>query len=81
MIRGQAAFGKERPTNITTRHKIIGVEVIGLAVFLLVLTLLELLETKWNQIVQNFSWVYGIVGITLILIGLEILSLTKARNR
>ena len=63
--------------NVTTRHKIIGVEVIGLGVFLLVLILLQLIESKGNQSVQNFAWAYGIVGITFVLVGLEILSLTK----
>ena len=63
--------------NVTTRHKIIGVEVIGLGVFLMALILLELLEVKGNQVVQNFAWACGIVGITLVLVGLEILSLAK----
>lgn len=63
--------------SIILRHKIIGVEVIGLGAFLLILILLDLLETHWNQGVQNFAWAYAIVGITLILIGLEILSLTR----
>jgi len=53
------------------------VEVAGLGVLLLVLVLLELNQTHWNQIVQNFAWVYAVIGITLALIGLELLSLTK----
>jgi len=63
--------------NTTTRYKIIGVEVIGLGVFLLLLILLGLVQTGWNQFVQNFVWACAIVGITLVLIGLEILSLTR----
>ena len=66
-----------RPTNVATRYKIIGVEVVALGAFLLTLILLELLQTHWNQVVQNFAWAYAIVGITLVLIGLEILSLTR----
>lgn len=62
--------------NLTIRLKIIGLEVIGLSTFLLALILLEVFETHWNQVVQNFAWAYAIVGITLVLIGLEILSLT-----
>ena len=30
-----------------------------------------------HHIVQDFSWVWGIVGITLILVGLELLSLNS----
>jgi hypothetical protein len=60
---------------LSTRYKIVGVEVVGLGVFVLFLLFLEYNEAGTNQIVQNFSWVWGIVGITLILVGLEILSL------
>ena len=74
--RNQLGFGA-RTTNINNRYKIIGVEVIGLSAFFLVLVLLELFQTEWNQVVQNFAWAYAIVGITLVLIGLEILSLTR----
>lgn len=60
---------------IVTRYKIIGFEVVGLGAFVLLLLVLEFSEAKTNQIVQNFSWVWGIVGITLVLVGLELLSL------
>ena len=66
----------EETTDTTTRSKIIGVEVVGLGAFLLVLVLLELLQTHWNQVVQ-IAWIYTIVGITLILIGLETSSLAR----
>jgi inner membrane protein involved in colicin E2 resistance len=48
----------------------------GQMIITLALILLEVFETHWNQVVQNFAWAYAIVGITLVLIGLEILSLT-----
>ena len=62
---------------LVTRFNIIGVEVIGLAAFLLALVVLELYEAHWEQIVQNFSWVYAIIGVALILVGFETLSLTR----
>jgi hypothetical protein len=58
-----------------TRYRIVGVEVVGLGAFVLLLLFLELNEAGTNQAVQNFSWVWGVVGITLILVGLELLSL------
>ena len=60
---------------LSTRYKILGVEVVGFGVFVLFLLFLEYNEAGTNQVVQNFSWVWGIVGITLILVGLELLSL------
>ena len=47
----------------------------GFGVFVLIRLFLEHNEAGTNPIVQNFSWVWGIVGVTLILVGLEILSL------
>jgi hypothetical protein len=58
-----------------TRYRIVGVEVVGLGAFVLLLLFLELNEAGTNLAVQNFSWVWGVVGITLILVGLELLSL------
>ncbi len=58
-----------------TRYRIVGVEVVGLGAFVLLLLFLEWNEAGTNQVVQNFSWVWGIVGISLILVGLELLSL------
>ena len=69
---------------LATRYKIIGVEVVGFGAFVLFLLLLELNEAVTNQIAQNFSWVWGIVEITMILVGLELLSLnakTFAKTR
>ena len=61
----------------STRFKIVGIEVVGLGSFLLFLLVLELRSGKAEATVQTFGWDYLIVGVTLILIGLEILSLIK----
>ena len=66
---------------LSTRYNIIGVEIVGFGVFVLFLLLLESNEAGTNQVVQNFSWVWGIVGITLILVGLELLSLNAKMFR
>jgi hypothetical protein len=62
----------------STRFKIVGVEVVGMGSFLLVILALQLRESHFNLMTENFGWDYGIVGITLILVGLEILSLIKS---
>jgi hypothetical protein len=62
---------------LATRYTIIGVEVVGLGAFILLLLFLEAREAGNNQTVQSFSWVWGIVGISLILVGLELLSLIR----
>jgi len=61
---------------VNTRFKIVGTEVVGLGAFLLVVLVLQLRSANANGIIQ-FGWDYGIAGITLILVGLEILSLIK----
>jgi protein-S-isoprenylcysteine O-methyltransferase Ste14 len=61
-------------SKISTRHKIIGVELVGLGVFLLLLVVLELFQTVWNQTVQSFAWVFAIIGAAIILVGFEVLS-------
>ena len=66
---------------LSTRYKIVGVEVVGFGIFILFLLFLEYSEAGTNQVVQNFSWVWGIVGITMILVGLEILSLNAKMFR
>jgi hypothetical protein len=50
--------------------------VIGIGAFILFLQFLELNETRGNSTVVSFAWVFAIVGITLILVGLETYSLT-----
>ncbi len=62
---------------LTSRFKIVGIEVTGFGIFILILLALEYDQSKTDPVVLNFAWVFAIVGITLILIGLEILYLTK----
>ena len=61
----------------TTRFKIVGTEVVGLGAFLLLIVLLQLLESRFSYAIESFGWVYVIIGATLILVGLETLSLVK----
>jgi hypothetical protein len=63
--------------NLASRYRIVGVEVVGLGLFVILLLLLEAREAGTDQTVQGFSWVWGIVGITLVLVGLELLSLNR----
>jgi hypothetical protein len=60
-----------------TNLRIIGVELVGLGAFILLLLYLELNETNNNPTVVNFAWVFGIIAITLILVGLETLSVVR----
>jgi hypothetical protein len=60
-----------------TRFKIVGVEVVGSGIFLILILGLELREGGSNSLIRSFGWDYLIAGVTLILIGLEILSLIK----
>jgi hypothetical protein len=62
---------------IKSRFRIVGYEVVGLGAFLLLIDVLELVESGSAPLVADFSWVYAIIGITLILVGLETLSLTQ----
>ena len=63
--------------SLTARFRIVGWEVVGIAAFLLVLVLLQLNEAPGVGVVGSFAWVYAIVGITLILVGLETVALTR----
>jgi hypothetical protein len=60
-----------------TNLRIIGIEIVGLGAFVLFLLYLELAETNNDATVVNFAWVLGIVAITLILVGLETLSVVR----
>ena len=63
--------------SLRARYKIVGIEVVGLGAFLIIIMLLQLIESGWNQSIEAFGIVYAIIGFTLILVGLEILSLNK----
>ncbi len=62
---------------LVQRFRIIGVEIAGMGAFLLAILVLSLFETNWNPTVVSFGWVYAIVGVTLVLVGLETLSLVR----
>jgi hypothetical protein len=62
----------------STRFRIVGTEVVGMGSFLLPVLVLQLRESHFNLLIENFGWDYGIIGLTLILVGLEILSLVKS---
>lgn len=63
--------------NLETRFKIVGIEVVFLGAFNLGLVALELSQANGNSLVSSFAWVFIVVGITLILVGLELLSLVR----
>jgi len=59
----------------STRFKIVGWEFVFLGAFLLVVIALQLEEP--NAAEESFAWVYGIIAVTAILVGLEAVSLVK----
>jgi hypothetical protein len=71
------AQGAKRTVELSTRLRIVGVEVVGLGAFVLLLAYFELREAGSSGVVESFTWVWAIVGITLALVGLEILALAR----
>jgi len=62
---------------LSTRLKVTGYELVGLGAFLLLLVFLENGESSGNRIVVSFGWVFALVGVVVILVGLEIVSLVR----
>ena len=62
---------------LATRLKIVAWEAVFLGAFLLAMVFLQLSEAGSDSSVGSFAWVYGIVGVTLILVGLEGVSLVR----
>jgi len=60
---------------LSTRFNIIVYETVGLGAFLVLLALLEYTESAGNSVAAGFSWVFGLVGAVLVLVGLELGSL------
>ena len=60
---------------LVARLKIVAWEAVFLGAFLLAIVLLQLQEAGSDSSVGSFAWVYGIIGVTLILVGLEGVSL------
>ena len=54
-----------------TQIRVVGAEIVGIGAFLFLLLWLEGREAGWNSMTVSFGWVFGIVGFTLILVGLE----------
>ena len=72
-----STFNVKSNMKTPTRFKIVGTEVVGMGSFLLVILALQLRASNFNLLIENFGWDYLVIGITLILVGLEILSLIK----
>ena len=62
---------------LSTRFNIIVYEVVGMGIFLVLLALLEYSESAGNSVGGNFSWVFGLIGVVLVLVGLELGSLLR----
>jgi hypothetical protein len=62
---------------LATRLKIVAWEAVFLGAFLLAMVFLQLSEAGSASAVVSFAWVYGIIGVTLILVGLEGVSLVR----
>ena len=69
--------GELRRMKLATRFRIVGVEVVGLGAFILLLLILELDEMNSNPTVASFGWVFALIGIRMLLVGFETLSLTR----
>ena len=62
---------------LATRFNTVAYETVGLGAFIVLLALLENSESGGNSVPTNFSWVFGFVGVVLILVGLESDSLVR----
>jgi hypothetical protein len=60
-------------TKISTRFRIVGVEVVGLGAFLLFLFAIAILKGN----IQDYDWDFAVVGSTMVMVGFEILQLVK----
>jgi hypothetical protein len=62
---------------LASRLRIVAWEVVFIGAFLLAIVLLQLEEAGPSSTGGSFAWVYGIIGVTLILVGLEGVSLVR----
>jgi len=62
---------------LTTRLNIVAYETVGLGAFLVVLAFLENYEAGGSSVAQSFSWIFGFIGVVLVLVGLESGSLVR----
>jgi hypothetical protein len=54
-----------------TQIRVVGAEVVGIGGFVLLLLLLEGRAAGWSALTVSFGTAFGIVGLTLVLVGLE----------
>ena len=62
---------------LATRLNIVAYETVGLGAFVILLAFLENEEAGGNPVATNFSWVFWLVGVILIVVGLESASLIR----
>ena len=61
---------------LSTRLRIVAWETVFIGAFLLAVVALQLSESS-ESVVGSFAWVYGIIGVTAVLVGLEAVALTR----
>ena len=62
---------------LATRLNIVAYETVGLGAFLILLAFLEYREAGGDSSAADFSWVVWLVGIVVVLVGLESASLVR----
>ena len=62
---------------LVTRLSIVAYETVGLGAFVILLGFLENREAMGNAVMLNFSWVFWLVGVVIIVVGLESASLVR----
>jgi hypothetical protein len=60
-----------RRRRLATQIRVVGAEVVGVGAFVLLLLWAEGRAAGWNSLTVSFGTVFAIVGITLVLVGLE----------
>ena len=62
---------------LTTRLNIVAYEIVGLGAFVVLLAFLEYREAGGDSVATNFSWVFWLVGVIVVVVGLEGASLVR----
>ena len=62
---------------LSARLNIVAYETVGLGAFVILLGLLQNSEARGDPIAVNFSWVFWLVGVVIVLVGLETASLVR----
>jgi len=66
---------------LATRLSITAYETAGLGAFVILLAFLEKQEVGGNPAATNFAWVFWLLGVVLIVVGLESASLVRRLPR